>query len=237
MALVHDTATRFPAGAETVLDLTAGDRTFTHAGAAGALAAVVIYFNNTSADGITGVLYGGTAMTRRTGAVDTSEPNSVSIWTLSNLQGLGLAGSQTVTCQGATTVGHVALANTIVGTAGETDAIYDNSGFVNTTTSANPTVSFTTVAGALVYGGVAGGAASAAASYVAGTNVTTTGLTGVDWGARAAMPARSTNPTAGGSFTFSFTAASDDWSIAAASMKPVAGGGGGGTPTQMSMVI
>lgn len=217
MAVGHDAgATRFPAGAETVLDTTTGDRTFSHAGTSSARGAIVILMHQSgTADGVTGVLYGGTAMAKVATASDTSEANRVTIWFLGDLT--GLTGTQTVTLQGAAATAKVAAACTV--TAGTATTALDNTGVVDTTTSSNPTVTFTTVANAMVYGAVGGGANNPT-SYAAGTGETVFTGSGTDYGALSARPARSTAATSAGSYTFDFSyATSDDWCIAAASIK------------------
>lgn len=229
MALQNDVQTRFPAsGTATVTDVTSGNRTFTHAASAGALGVVLILsVAGSLADGVTGILYGGTAMVRQATGSDTSESNRVTVWTLDNLQGLGNGGSQTVTLQGASTTAKVAWVATLTGTAGETDAQFDQAFGKSTTTAADPFLPFPAItAGAMVYGAVGGGAA-APTSYTAGSTVTLLTVVGVDYGALSAQPARSTSPVAGGTYTFDFVAASDDYCMAAASMKPVTAGGGG----------
>ena len=220
MALVHDTASRFPnSGTATTIDTTTGDRTFSHAAAADAKAAIVIVLSNTSAATVTGVLYGGAAMSAATTATDTSEPSHVQVWFLGDLTGLG--GTQTVTLQGASATAKVAYCATV--RADSPKVLLQNTGATNTTTSTNPTTTVTGVpAGAMVYGGIAGGAA-APTSYATGTGETalTGGNSGIgaDFGANSGRAAMSNGMAAAGDYTFNFTyATSDDWCVAAISV-------------------
>jgi len=222
MAVAHDTATRFPANADaTVVDTTSGNRTFSHAGAAGADGAVVIVLGDLATPVVSGVLYGGTAMTKVAEATDTSEGGNVQIYFL-NLGGTALGGTQTVTLQGCTTDNKVAYAHTCTSTTGHTalDGIVQK----NTTTAADPTANLTVVANAMVYGGLMGGAA-APSSYVPGTGEevfsggTGAGI-GIDAGANSGHVARSTAATSAGTYTINWSfATSDDYCIAAASIK------------------
>ena len=68
MAVAHDTQTRFPTTNGTTgvnsVDTTTGNRTFSHAGSASTKAAVVVLCSLTTTTTVTGVLYGGVAMTQ-----------------------------------------------------------------------------------------------------------------------------------------------------------------------------
>ena len=224
MALAHDTATRFPDSATaTTIDTTTGDRTFSHAASASAKAAVVIILSDIGSATVTGVLYGGAAMTEATSATDTSEPGHVQIWFLGDLTGLG--GTQTVTLQGASATGKVAYCATVTGD--QQTARVQATGATNTTTSTNPTTTITGAqVGAMVYGGVMGGA-GAPTSYAPGTGETalTGGNSGIgaDHGANAGHVAMSNGPVAAtGDYTFNFTyATSDDWCVCAVSVAEI----------------
>lgn len=217
MALAHDATTRFPAGVATVLDTTTGDRTFSHAGSASAKGVVVVLFvNSGTADGVTGITYGGVALTQRQVASDTTELGRVTIWTLADNTACP-TGTQNVVLQGCVATAKVAYSSTV--TAATTGTKYNAGNKVDTTTSANPTVSVVTTSTTLLYGGVAGGAA-APTSYVAGTNYTLNDSTGVDFGANSAIGQRRTSPVASGTIVYDFAfATSDDWCIAAVALE------------------
>ena len=216
--LSHDTQTRFPATDGT--STATGDQTFSHAGGAAADGAVVEVYGTGTAAHVTGVLYGGTAMTLVEEATDTTEAGRVSIYVLHGLQALGLGGTQTVTLQGATAVAKWALCSTVLveGAGWTTQGVGNN--HVNTTTSTNPTVTVTTSATSLLYGGVHGGAA-APTSYAVGSGYTL--AEDQDYGALSARSQRRTSPVAAGGVVFNFTfGTSDDWCIAAVAIGALA---------------
>ncbi len=217
MAVAHDAQTRFPATDTTGLDVTAGDRTFSHAGSASATAAVVVVCADATAAAVTGVLYGGVAMTLVGSVTDTTEAGQVRIFALTS----GVpTGTQTVTLQGCTTANKFAVCSTVT-SGGAAVAVIDNNG-ANTTTSANPTFNLTTSVDTMIYGAVHGGEA-APASYVSGTGYTRQFL--ADYGTRSAAAQRSTTVKAPGTVAFNFAdATSDDWCIAAVAIGLAASG-------------
>lgn len=209
MAVAHDTSTRFPATDNDGGDTTTGDRTFSHAGSASAKGAVVVLSAAGTASTVTGVLYGGRAMTLVVAANDTVEPGSVDIYFLDDLS--GITGTQTVTLQGCTATAKYAVCSTV--TAGTAQTRMVGYGKVETTTSTNPTVTFDLATGGMVYGGVHGGAA-APTSYAAGTDETI--QFGADYGTKSARTERSTAVASAGAYTYNFVfGTSDDWCIAA----------------------
>ena len=110
MAVAHDAQTRFPATDTTGLDATAGTRTFSHPGSASATGAVVVICADATAAPVTGVLYGGVAMTLKQSVIDSTEAGCVYIYVLTS----GVpTGTQTVTLQGCTTANKFATCSTV----------------------------------------------------------------------------------------------------------------------------
>lgn len=209
MAIAHDTATRFPAtdgpsGTNSV-DVTTGNRTFSHAGSASTKAAVVVLCCTGTTTTVTGVLYGGVAMTLRTSANDTSEAGRVEVWVLTD----GVpTGTQTVTLQGCTATGKWATCSTVTATT----AVYvDAFDAIPTTITTDPQVALSTFQETMSYGGVHSGAAAPPIVPFSGFTVQFRN----DYGALSASTLGATTPIAGGSVTIGYTQASDDWCMAA----------------------
>jgi hypothetical protein len=218
VALAHDTSTRFPvSGTATVLDTTTGDRTISHAGSASAKGVVVVLaIASSSADGVTGITYGGVALSQRQVASDTTEANRVTVWTLPDDTACP-TGTQDVVFQGCVATGKVGWVHTV--TAATTGTKYNAGNKVDTTVSTNPTVNVVTTATTLLYGAVGGGAA-APTSYVVGTNYSAMSVVGADFGALSAQGQRRTSPVASGTIQFNFSfGTSDDWCIAAVALE------------------
>lgn len=156
MALAHDTTTRFPAsGTATVVETTTGDRTVSHAGSASAKGVVVTLFvASSSADGVTGITYGGVSLTKRQTASDTTEANRITVWTLPDETACP-TGTQNVVFQGCAATAKVGYISTV--TAATNGTKYHAGNAVNTTTSTNPTMNVVTTVTTLLYGGVGGG--------------------------------------------------------------------------------
>lgn len=209
MAIAHDANTRFPSGAATD-DTTTGDRTFTHTPTGTPKGAVVAICCTGTSQPVTGVLYGGTAMTLSTSATDTTEAGSVWIYTLTNLS--GLSGAQTITLQGCIAAAKWCTCSTV--TAATATTRVNTSNAVNTTTAANPSVSLTTTRNTNSYGAMHSGAGSVG---TAGTGCTL--QHNRDYGALIAQTLKRTSDNeASGTITLSITLASDDYCIAAVAL-------------------
>jgi hypothetical protein len=208
LAIAHDTATRFPttngtSGTNSV-DTTTGDRTFSHAGSASATAAVVMVLSTGTTLTITGVLYGGVAMTPTTSATDTTEAGRVDIYTL--VGNPIPQGTQTVTLQGCTATGKWATCCTMTGTM----PFVATSNATNTTVSANPTIALTTTAASsMAYAAAHDGATAPATAMTAGTL-----LHQNDYGALCANTGRFTSAVGASTTSITFTIGSDDWCCA-----------------------
>ena len=218
MAIAHDTNTRFPTTDGTSgtnsSDTTTGDRSFNHAGAAGAKGAVVVLICTGNTTTVTGVTYGGVAMTLRQTANDTSEAGRVEIYTLDD-QGSFPTGTQSVVLQGCTATAKWATCSTVTCSVGSRSQ-YNAGNVTNTTTAANATVTVTTTATTLLYGGAHGGLADPA-GYAPTANYT--GQYHNDWGALSSRTERRTSEVASGSIVYDFTSASDDYCIAAVALR------------------
>ena len=220
MTITHDTNTRFPAteGGTGVnsSDTTTGDRTFSHAGSTSAKGAVVVLICTGNTTTVTGVLYGGYAMTLRQTANDATELGRVEVYTLTNMS-MFPTGTQTVTLQGCTATAKWAACSTVTSTL-PLSAV-NASNFKDTTTAADPTITVTTTAPTLTYAGLHGGAADPA-SYVVTANYTSQHSN--DWGALSARASRRTSEVAAGSIVHDFTfATSDDYCMAAVALSEV----------------
>jgi hypothetical protein len=217
VAVAHDAQTRFPTTDTTGFDITTGDRTFAHTPSGTPAGAVVVICRRGSgtSNPVSGVLYGGVAMTLSESAVDTTEAGNVWIYTL--VTGVP-SGTQTVTLQSVNTTDQKWVTCSTV-TAGTTDTAVVGTGSTDTTVSANPSTDVVTSASAMLYGAVHGGLADPT-GYAAPSGYTAQ-HTG-DYGALSARTQRSTNAIAAGTNAFSFTAASDDWCIAAVALGEAA---------------
>ncbi len=213
MAIAHDAATRFPttngtSGTNSV-DTTTGDRTFSHAGSASATAAVVMLLATGNTAVVSGVLYGGVAMTLTTSASDTTEAGNVWIYTLT---GNPIPqGTQTVTLQGCTATGKWATSCTVTGTY----PFVATSNATNTTVSANPTIALTTTAASSMgYAAAHDGAAAPATAMTAGTL-----LHQNDYGTLCSNTGRLTSAVGAGTNSITFTIGSDDWCCAGVALS------------------
>jgi hypothetical protein len=209
VAIAHDTQTRFPAtdgpsGTNSV-DTTTGDRTFSHAGAAGAVGAAVVVICTGNTAVVSGVLYGGVTMTLSATANDTSEPGRVDIYTL--VGGSFPGGTQTVTLQSATATAKWASCSTVTGAS----AAVEDTSTVDTTTSTDPQVNMGTTREAMAYAGIASGRLAPATAGITGSTVQFSN----DYGALMANSVRWTSVTAAGTTAIGASVASDDWCIAA----------------------
>jgi hypothetical protein len=212
VAVAHDASTRFPAGADTVVDTTTGDRTFTHTPVGTPKGIIVALMVGANVQGVTGVLYGGVSMTLTATAIDTDEAGRVTMWTLTDL--IVPTGAQTVTLQGCTADSKVAGCSTV--TAATTGTRVNTTGIVNTTTSSNPVATLTTTVETMMFGAVHGGAA-APTSYAPPANFAN--LVNADFGAKSAAYQRRA-AVAAGSPTFNYTfATSDDWCMAVVAIQ------------------
>jgi hypothetical protein len=210
VAVAHDTETRFPAtdgpsGVNSV-DTTTGDRTFTHSGAAGAKGACVMLFCTGTTTTVTGVLYGGVAMTLATAKVDTTEAGRVEAWTLTGAS--FPSGSQTVTLQGCTATAKWVCCSSVTADVG---VIVEDQQGKDTTTSANPQVTMATTRLTMAYAGIHSGTAAPATSAFTGVTYQKRN----DYGALSANAVRRTSPTAAGSYTIGCTLGSDDHCVCA----------------------
>jgi hypothetical protein len=212
MTLAHDTTTRFPAtdgpsGTNSV-DTTTGNRTFSHAGSASAKAAVVVLCFTGNSEVVSGVLYGGVAMTNQAAGTDTSEAGVVQCWVLASPATVP-TGTQTVTLQGCTATAKWATCSTLTASAG--NAVFHTAGTVDTTIAANPSVALTTTKTTLCYGGVHSGAAAPPSVPTSGSTL----LKQNDYGVLGSSTLRRTSPDASGTVTLGYTLASDDHCMAA----------------------
>ncbi len=210
MAIGPDTQTRFPVTDTTGLDTTAGNRTFTHTPIGTPRGVVVVIGCTGTTSPVTGVLYGGVAMTFVQSAVDTSEAGSIWIYFL----GSGLpTGAQTVTLQGCTTASKFCTCSTVTAASGMDTKVYGSVG-QDTLTSADPNAILLNnrSRNSLIYGGVHGGAA-APTSYAVGSGYTL--QHSADYGQLSARTSRLTTAAAFASRTYNWTAISDDWCVAA----------------------
>ena len=219
MAVARDTETRFPATDDTTSTAT-GDQTFSHAGSASAGGATVMVLCTGTTAVVTGVLYGGVAMTLTQSATDTSEAGRVELYTLTD-SGFP-TGTQTVTLQGCTATAKWATCATVTVAAGKI-ATVNQSGKVDTTTSTNPTVTLVTTDTTMLYGAFHSGLAAPPA---AGLNYT--GIHLRDYGQLSSITIRRNSPPAAGSIAVDTSGASDDWcgaAVAFAEADPPASGG------------
>ena len=215
MAVAHDTQTRFPA-TENTSDTTTGDRTFTHTPVGTPAGVVVAVCGAGTSAVVTGVLYGGTAMTSQAFATDTVEAGRVEIFTLA---GQAIAtGAQTVTLQGCTASAKFATCSTVTSATNQTTV--DVSGLKNTTSSTNPFISLTLTQSAMMYG----------AMHWGGTTWPTTPLTGqtdqnhIDYGALSALTTRSTNAETAGSHSLGWTTTTEDHCLVATALAEASSG-------------
>lgn len=216
MAILHDTSTRFPATAGAV-DITSGDRTFTHTPIGTPKGVVVVgCVDSGSTEPFTGVLYGGTAMVKSSVAHDTSEAGTTVVYTLTD-QTIP-TGAQTVTLQSCTGNNKFVTCSTVTATAATTTV--NTSGNLDTTIAADPQITLTTTASTISYGGVNTGAAAPVTTVLTGC----THLHDADYGQRSAMTLRRTNADAAGSVTIGYTLASEDFCIAAVALAETAAG-------------
>jgi hypothetical protein len=213
MAIAHDTNTRFPATNGTTgvdsTDTTTGDRTFSHAGSINTRAAVVTVENRTVTTAVvSGVLYGGVAMTLIASATDTSENGRVEIYVLITSVPTG---TQTVTLQGCTASAKWASCSTV--TAARQVGVLDFK-TRDTTTSTNPTVTMVCGADSMAYGVIHAGNAAPATSGITGCTLQYS----QDHGALCANAVRRTSVTTPSSYDIGVTLASDDNCIAAVAL-------------------
>lgn len=214
MAIAHGAQTRFPTTDTTGFDITTGNRTFSHAGGASACGAVVVLNMTGTVATVTGVLYGGVAMTLKATATDTSEAGRIDIYTL--VQGVP-TGTQTVTLQGCTATQKWCTCSTVTSATNEVTVVGSN--FKNTTTAANPTMNVVTTGTSLLYGSIHGGDLNTT-SYGAGSGYTIQ-FNG-DYGALVSRSSRSTATVATGTIVYNFTfATSDDYCLAAVALAEV----------------
>lgn len=176
---------------------------------------VLICTGNTTT--VSGVLYGGVAMTLKQTANDATEAGRVEIYTLTDTP-MFPPGTQTVTLQGCTATAKWAACSTVL-TSGKPLATVNASNFKDTTAAANPTITVTTTAPTLTYAGLHGGAADPA-SYVVTANYTSQHSN--DWGALSSRASRRTSEVAAGAIVHDFTfATSDDYCMAAVALSEV----------------
>lgn len=83
MAVAHDTQTRFPA-TENTADSISGDRTFSHTPTGTPAGVAVVIVGGEIVSLVTGVTYGGTAMTLKCDVTNTVEGGRVVIYTLTD---------------------------------------------------------------------------------------------------------------------------------------------------------
>jgi len=217
MALAHDANTRFPATEDTT-DTTTGDRTFSHAGSASAAGATVVLMCTGTTAVVTGVLYGGVAMTLTQSATDTTEAGRAEVWTLTDIP----TGTQTVTLQGCTATVKFCTCSTVTVAAGKV-AVISGSVATNTTTSASPTASIST--GGVTSMGYAGFHTGSATPGTAG--LSTTLQNSRDYGQLSANTARRTATASQNPLDVAIVISSDDWcaaGVAFAETDPPAAG-------------
>lgn len=230
MAISHDAQTRFPVTDTTTSDSTTGDRTFDHAGSASATGAVVVIQSSAAAATVTGVLYGGVAMTLAPAlTVNTTEAGSVEVYSLTD-QASFPTGTQTVTLQGCTAAAKFATCSTVLCSVGSRSKV-NASAKQDTTTSANPSINVVTSATTMLYGGVSGGEA-APTGYVPATGYTT--QFSFDAGSRSMRSQRRTSEVAAGTVAFGFTTVSNNWCLAAVALEEYTPGGAPARPKSIN---
>lgn len=212
MAIAYDIETRWPSTATT--DTTTGTRTFTHAGSANAKGAVVLVMCTGVSAVVTGVLYGGVAMTLVTSGWDTVEAGRIDVYALtSGVPG----GSQTVTLQGATATAKWATCATVTAAANTAVGSFTESG---DRTNLSGTTAFITLAGVAsamcVFAGIHHGNAAPSTTPATGAGFNpATLLHSMDYGQLSAQTLRSTNVLAAGTDPqIGVTITSDDWASA-----------------------
>lgn len=233
MAIAHDAATRFPTTDGTA-DSTSGDRSFTHTPSGTPSGVVVLVGGGGSSSAVvTGVTYGGSAMTQVCSASDTDEAGWTAIYFLGSAVP---SGAQTVVLQGSSAF-HWAWCCTLTSATGS--CAVDTFATVNTTTSTNYVTSLTTAAStmsyAIVHSGInAPGSASAATGC---TNLGGAGVFGADYGTSSSMAVKRTSVDAAGTFTIGSTGSSEDFCVSAAAIKEGAAVGGSTFVPQITIVL
>lgn len=211
MAVSLDTTSRFPATAGAT-DVTAGTRTFSHAGSASAKGAIAVICVSAAADPITSIQYGDPGTSGRPSttmplidfAVDATEIGRVYVYFLGDLI-TGLGGTQTVTLNGATTAPKFVSLFTVL-SATSTVAV-NAFGAVDTTVGTAAQVTLTTTADSMSFGGAHSGAAAPSATPVTGCTL----VADADYGALSANTVRRTAVDTAGSIAVGVTTASDDF--------------------------
>jgi len=209
MSIAHDANTRFPT-TENTEDVTTGDRTFTHTPVGIPAAIVVAICGKSTTLSVTGILYGGVAMTSIVSATDTSEAGRCDIYAL--VESDIPTGAQTVTLQGCTATSKFCTCNSVTASR---NAKVNVSGAVNTTTSADPQVSLVTTEESVCYG----------ALHTGNTSPSAVPLTGValqnnrDYGNLAAQTIRRTSTEVAGTRAVGVTLVSDDWCAVAVAIQ------------------
>ncbi len=210
MAIAHDQKTRFPTTAGAT-DVTTGDRTFTHTPIGTPKGVVITLCCTGTAAPVTGILYGGIAMTRTAAVTDITEAGRVEIYTLT--RAVIPTGVQTVTLQNCIAATKYCSCSTV--TAATDGTLVDAFAIVDTVVSANPIVNVVTTQATCGYSGFHSGAA---APVAAGTGNTL--HDSADYGALMSQTHRRTaNAEAAGTIAHQTAAlASDDWCGAAVNL-------------------
>ena len=213
MAVTYDADTTFSASTNPT-----GTHTPVAAGALGAIVAFIEQDDNDPTDDVTGIDYGGAAMTRVpthgfVAADAGGEQGALYAYTL--LSGIP-TGAQTVTCQGSGTtnkvmrvISYTAAAAVSIDTANSSDsASQANPSIVLATTAATNTA----IAAVLLSGHNAGGSLAAGADY---TQVDLE----EDWGLQLSSCIRRTSNASGGNVTVDWVATAKEAAIIAIALK------------------
>lgn len=208
MTVEFDTDTRFPA-TEATSDTTTGDRSFTHTPTGTPAGVVVVICANTNANTVTGVTYGGVAMTLSINVLDATEAGSVYIYTL----GTGVpSGAQTVVLQGCTATAKFCTCSTV--TAATSNTVVHDSSTASSAAGVNPTLPMTITLPCMSFAGIHSGFDNLFSTINVAGN---TEQNNNDYGTTTARTQRRTNVDFG-SFTFDYIAGSDDYAYAGVSI-------------------
>jgi hypothetical protein len=209
-------AIAFDAESASTADLASGAN-HSHAGAAGARAAIVcIADSGASTQRVTGVTYAGVSMAQIQFNSDTSELGTTSIWWLDGITG----GTQNVVV---THSGAIRIAVYTVTVAALQNVAVDANTGADTTTTANPAWNMTTTASTTTFCAEVLHSGLQTMTTTPATNWTAATTTNLDRGAIGWGAARRSPLPTGGVVACGWTAAtSDDWCGSSAAFKEVA---------------
>lgn len=203
MAIAHGATTRFPTTGDG--DTTTGTRTFTHTPAATPAGVAITILHNSAADPVTGVQYGGVGLTLTQDVIDTgtaADQGRTQVWTLTD-QTIP-SGTQTVTLLGCSGTAKLVVCATATSATDLTTVNNSNGVFVSAGT--NPTVSVTTSADTMLYGGWHSGAGTNGSTAASGT----TEIASTLYGANSGRICRSSAVRSAGTNSLDYTFATSD---------------------------